>query len=88
MDDEMIVFSRPADQLSCIVGNLFAELDPPCGISSGQGCLLVLFGRVRSTGETAVLRVFQDRCEYTGPPGPLDKVLNGHCPEKERRDNG
>lgn len=83
MSCERIEFSRPAGELSCIVGNLFAELDPPCGVSGCRADVLTIFGRVRSSGERAVLRVLPDRCIYTGPPEALEAVLDRLCPEKE-----
>ena len=43
---EEVVFSRPADELSCIIGNLFAELKPPCGFGSSGD--LVICGTTHS----------------------------------------
>lgn len=85
---EEIVFSRPWPELSCIIGTLFESLDPPCGISGWQGCMLILFGKVRGSNETAVLQVYQDRCKYMGPPGALKAAMRGHCPEKGGCPNG
>lgn len=31
MKNELINLSLPPGELSCLVGNLFAELEPPCG---------------------------------------------------------
>lgn len=80
---EPVEFSRPADELSCIVGGLFESLDPPCGVSGSRADVLTIFGRVRGSGERAVLRVLPDRCIYTGPPEALEAVLDRPCPEKE-----
>lgn len=85
---ERIEFSRPAGELSCIVGNLFAELDPPCGVSGGRGDVLTIFGRTRADGGHAVLRVYADRCVYTGPPEALKAAMGGHCPEEWRCGHG
>ena len=82
MSCERIEFSRPAGELSCIVGNLFAELDPPCGVSGSRGDVLTIFGRTRTTGVHAVLRVYADRCVYTGLPEALEAAMGGSCPEK------
>lgn len=76
------MFSRPWPELSCIIGTLFESLDPPCGISGGHGCMLVLFGKVRGSSETAVLQVYQDWCKYMGPPGALKAAVGSCCPEK------
>lgn len=85
---ERIEFSRPADELSCIVGGLFESLDPPCGVSGSRSDVLVIFGRTRSSGEQAVLQVYADRCVYTGPPEALEAAMRGHCPEKGGCPNG
>lgn len=84
-----IRFSRPWPEISCIAGNLFAELDPPCGISGGRADVLTIFGRARAGGEKIVLRIGMDgSCVYTGPPGLLTAALNGRCPEKGGCPNG
>ena len=86
--NDRIEFSRPIGELSCIVGNLFAELEPPCGVSGSRSDVLVIFGRTRSSGEQAVLQVYADRCVYTGPPEALEAAMRGHCPEKGGCSNG
>ena len=50
--------------------------------------MLTIFGRVRGSGERAVLRVLSDRCIYTGPPEALEAAMRGHCPEKGGCPNG
>lgn len=77
---ERIEFSRPASELSCIVGNLYESLEPPCGISGGPDDIITLFGQTHK-GEHAVLRVLADRCVYIGPRDALESVLNGKCPD-------
>lgn len=42
---EPVEFSRPAGELSCIVGGLFESLDPPCGVSGSRADVLTIFGR-------------------------------------------
>ncbi len=87
MGGERIVFSRPAAELSCIVGSLYESLEPPCGVSGGPDDVITLFGQTH-TGEHAVLRVLPDRCIYTGPPEALEAVLTGRCPEGWRCEHG
>lgn len=87
MGGERIVFSRPAAELSCIVGSLYESLEPPCGVSGGPDDIITLFGQTH-TGERAVLRVLPDRCIYTGPPEALEAALNGRCPEGWRCEHG
>lgn len=51
MGGERIVFSRPAAELSCIVGSLYESLEPPCGVSGGPDDIITLFGQTH-TGNT------------------------------------
>ena len=45
MKNELINLSLPPRELSCLVGNLFAELEPPCGQDlDPEG--LILCGRI------------------------------------------
>ena len=87
MTPERIEFSRPAGELSCIVGNLFAELKPTGGLCAGADAIITVFGQTHS-GKKAVLRVLRDRCVYTGPREDLEAVLNGSWPERWRCGTG
>lgn len=51
------VFSVKPEELSCVVGNLFAELEPPCDALHPVG--LTLHGRTLS-GNMATLLVLKD----------------------------
>ena len=65
---EEIVFACRPEELSCIVGNLFTGISPPCGIThSGNSGRLVIKG---------------DRCLFYGLPDDLRAVRNGVCPER------
>ncbi len=82
---EEVVFSRPADELSCIIGNLFAELKPPCGFGSSGD--LVICGTTHS-GNDGRLVIVGDHCIFCGQAEDLSEVLNGRCPERGCRQNG
>lgn len=84
MMDE-VVFSRPADELSCIIGNLFGELKPPCG--SGSGGDLVICGTTHA-GNYGRMVITGDHCIFCGKAEDLTTVLNGRCPEGRCRRNG
>lgn len=72
-------FARPAGELSCIIGNLFSGLEPPCDF----GCTpaLVICGTTHS-GKYGRLTVQSDRCIFYGDPEDLAAVLKGNCPER------
>lgn len=74
-----ITFSRPADELSCIIGNLFATVQPPCDVK--ENAAIVICGMTHSN-TYARLIVKNDRCIFYGEPSDLAAVLNGRCPER------
>lgn len=79
---EEVAFSRPADELSCIIGNLFVTLEPPCDL--GRSADLVLCG-ITHAQNYGRLTVKSDRCIFYGRPEDLAAVLNGPCPEGKCR---
>ena len=82
---EEVVFSRPADELSCIIGNLFIELKPPCDLECGGH--LVICGTTNS-GSYGRLTIEEDRCTFYGRQEDLTAILMGRCPERRCRHNG
>ena len=75
-------FTRPPDELSCIIGNLFTELEPPCDVEHTAG--LVLCGTTHS-GNPGRLRIAGDCCTFYGQPDDLEVVISGRCPERRCR---
>lgn len=65
---EEIISPTPAE-LSCMVGNLFAELEPPCDVPFAPG--LTLCG-ITPAGNRAVLLVHRDFCIFRGEAGDLE----------------
>ncbi len=76
-----VEFARPADEVSCIIGNLFTQLQPPCNLERSTD--LVICG-VTHAGNYGRLTVKSDRCVFYGEPEDLDAVLTGECPEGRR----
>lgn len=78
--NELINLSLPPAALSCLVGNLFAELEPPCDAQiDPEG--LMLCGRAPS-GKEVMLLIGRDRCTFIGDPEDLEAVRNGKCPNR------
>jgi len=71
-------FSVPHAQLSCLIGNLFDELDPPCSEPDDPEAL-TLYGRT-SSGREAMLFIYKEHCLFVGDPADLDIARNGRCP--------
>lgn len=78
--NELINLSLPPPVLSCLVGNLFAELEPPCGRHFDPDGLM-LCGRSVS-GNDVMLLICKDRCTFIGDPEDLKAARNGKCPNR------
>ena len=79
-------FSVPPAQLSCLIGNLFAELEPPCSEPDDQEAL-TLCGKAPS-GREAMLFVYREHCLFVGDTEDLDAARNGRCPNSRRCGRG
>lgn len=79
-------FSVPPAQLSCLIGNLFAELEPPCREPDDPEAL-TLCGKAPS-GREAMLFVYREHCLFVGDPEDLDAARNGWCPNSRRCGRG
>lgn len=80
MGEEIINFSVPVIELSCLVGNLFAELEPPCDEKQNPEGLM-LCGRAKS-GRNASLLICRDRCTFIGSREDFNAARNGKCPAR------
>ena len=73
---ELLKYACTVDELSCIIGNVFAELRPPCGLCRcGQ---LVICGTT-VTGEEATLIVTEFGFDFDGDPDLIDKIRQRRC---------
>ena len=75
-------FSRPAAELSCIIGNLFTSVQPPCEYLCGDD--LVVCG-VTHSQQYGKLTVKNDFCVFEGDPEDLYAVLKSKCIERRCR---
>lgn len=73
-----VVFSVEPEELSCIVGNLFTALEPPCGFERGQN--LTICGTTHS-GSYGRLVISEKFCLFAGRGEDLEAVRNGRCLE-------
>ena len=78
---ERIISVKP-DELSCFVGNLFAELEPPCDALQTVG--LTLCGKTPA-GDQAVLLVLKDYCVFQGEPEDLEAAKRPCLDKRCRR---
>lgn len=74
---EEIIFSRPADEISCIIGNLFSAIMPPCDLKRSTDLVICGMTHAQNYG---TLTVKSDCCIFD-----LAAVLNGRCPERKCR---
>ena len=80
VENTLINLSLPPAKLSCLVGNLFAELEPPCGKDLDPDGLM-LCGKT-PTGREAMLLICRDRCTFIGVAEDLNAARNGECPNR------
>lgn len=74
-----IIFACKPEELSCIIGNLFTEIRPPCEYARTAD--LTIVGTTHS-GNPARLIIQKDCCLYYGPQNDLEVARNGFCPER------
>ena len=73
-------FSRPPAELSCIIGNLFLCLEPPCDEDLTAGGL-VICGYTLS-GDSGRLIIEKERCIFTGNEDDFLAALSRPCIER------
>lgn len=76
MNDVREFFMPPA-QLSCLIGNLFAELEPPCS-EPGEPEALTLCGKTPS-GREAMMFVCREHCLFVGDLEDLEAARAWRC---------
>lgn len=65
-------------EVSCIIGNLFAELEPPCSACEGEPQGVKICGTTYS-GKRAVLILAGDCFYFDGDGGDLEKIRGKRC---------
>lgn len=76
---EETVFACRPEELSCLSGNLFSAIEPPCDYDKGPD--LTICGTTHS-GSYGRLVVRSDCCLFYGSQKDLSAVRNGVCPER------
>ena len=76
---ERVEFSCPADELSCIIGNLFLTLQPPCYCEDKTALVIQGITHSQTHGE---LIIKNDYCIFFGELADLDAVLHKNCLER------
>lgn len=69
-------FSCPVRELSCIIGNLFAELEPPCESNSDEH--LVIRGTTFS-GNAGILMLCESYFTFCGEPTDIETIRSSKC---------
>lgn len=77
---EEIIFSRPADEISCIIGNLFSAITPPCDLRRSTDLVICGMTHAQNYG---TLTVKSDCCIFTGEPGRSGCRIKRAMPGKE-----
>ncbi len=74
-----VTFACRPEELSCIIGNLFTELEPPCAYPRSPD--LTICGKTHS-GSSGRLVIQSDRCLFYGLPDDLEAARKGFCLER------
>lgn len=64
-------------ELSCIIGNLFTELEPPCEQCGGADVLTI--SGTTYTGTRAVLTVTEYGFTFDGDPEVVERIRERRC---------
>ena len=64
-------------ELSCLIGNLFTEIEPPCE-RCGAADVLTISGTTY-TGNKAVLTVTEHGFTWEGDPAEVEKIRERRC---------
>lgn len=73
----MLKFACKKGELSCIIGNLFVELEPPCGMCNNDD-ELVIYGTTFA-GKRAVLIVTEYGFDYDGSAADVERIREKRC---------
>lgn len=73
----MLTFACRKKELSCIIGNLFTEIEPPCEMC-GQSDELIICGTTY-TGARAVLVVTKHGFKYSGAAADVERIREKRC---------
>lgn len=71
------MFACRKQELSCIIGNLFTEIEPPCDMC-GVADEIVICGTTY-TGTRAVLIVTEHGFKYSGEAADIEKIREKRC---------
>lgn len=75
----MLKYACPNNELSCIIGNLFTELAPPCGNCGDKYKDGVIIHGTTYTGEIASLVIMQGYFLFDGKPETLAMLRQRRC---------
>lgn len=70
-------FACSRRELSCIIGNLFTEIEPPCE-RCGDADEITISGTTY-TGNKAVLIITADGFKFEGDPAEIENIRERRC---------
>lgn len=73
-------------ELSCIIGNLFTEIEPPCE-RCGDADEITISGTTY-TGSRAVLTVTRFGFTFDGDPAEVERIRERRCLIREQKETG
>lgn len=72
----VLKFACTKKELSCIIGNLFTELSPPCGLCNDD---VITISGIAYTGERVELQITDWGFLYSGRAQDIERLRKGLC---------
>jgi len=78
----MLNYACTVQDLSCVIGSLFTELEPPCSHCAGDK--LTISGTTRA-GNKAIITINENGFYFCGNPADVEKIIKTRCNNDGRR---
>lgn len=82
LKNKCVKYACTTKELSCIIGNVFAELSPPCNKCNGEN--IVLCG-ITPTGNAAALTIVKDGFIFEGDQMLIEAIRKRRCIENGKQ---
>lgn len=77
--NRMLKYACPNSELSCIIGNLFIELAPPCQYCNADNAENIVICGTTYAGEEASLIITKDGFFFNGNPDTMAAIRQRRC---------
>ncbi len=78
-EDRVLKFACTNEEISCIIGNLFTELTPPCRQCKTDKTSNIAISGITYAGEAATLTIVKDGFLFDGSPETIQYIRQRRC---------